>query len=131
MYLDENCFGPDGYWSEKPGWQQIADAVAGSAYMCRQRTAVVPLTPDLRLEDLFLLIMQAWHKKPRLTADEGFWIVCKENPYGKDLKILSPVVRYAAKTSLPRWKSRPVPFFHSKELKYGVSWEETRFFFSF
>jgi crotonobetainyl-CoA:carnitine CoA-transferase CaiB-like acyl-CoA transferase len=33
VYLDENCFGPDGYWAEKPGWQQIADAAAGSSYV--------------------------------------------------------------------------------------------------
>ena len=33
VYVDENCYGPDGYYAERPGWQQIADAAAGSAYV--------------------------------------------------------------------------------------------------
>ncbi|EQB51131.1 hypothetical protein CGLO_09353 [Colletotrichum gloeosporioides Cg-14] len=33
VYVSENCFGPDGYYAERPGWQQIADAAAGSAYV--------------------------------------------------------------------------------------------------
>ncbi|KAF9873619.1 hypothetical protein CkaCkLH20_08729 [Colletotrichum karsti] len=33
VYVSENCYGPDGYYAERPGWQQIADASAGSAYV--------------------------------------------------------------------------------------------------
>lgn len=33
IYVSENCYGPDGYYAERPGWQQIADAAAGSAYV--------------------------------------------------------------------------------------------------
>lgn len=33
IYLDENCYGPDGYYAERPGWQQVADAAAGSSYV--------------------------------------------------------------------------------------------------
>lgn len=33
IYVSENCYGPDGYYKERPGWQQIADAAAGSAYV--------------------------------------------------------------------------------------------------
>jgi|SRR5690242_12438016 len=33
VYVSENCYGPDGYYKERPGWQQIADATAGSAYV--------------------------------------------------------------------------------------------------
>ncbi|KAL2879204.1 hypothetical protein SGCOL_005327 [Colletotrichum sp. CLE4] len=33
VYVTENCYGPDGYYAERPGWQQIADAAAGSAYV--------------------------------------------------------------------------------------------------
>ncbi|KAK7977146.1 hypothetical protein PG988_004636 [Apiospora saccharicola] len=33
VYVSENCYGPDGYYAERPGWQQIADACAGSAYV--------------------------------------------------------------------------------------------------
>lgn len=33
VYVSENCYGPDGYYAERPGWQQIADAAAGAAYV--------------------------------------------------------------------------------------------------
>ncbi|KAM0296033.1 hypothetical protein ACHAPM_010542 [Fusarium culmorum] len=33
VHVSENCYGPDGYYAERPGWQQIADAAAGSAYV--------------------------------------------------------------------------------------------------
>lgn len=33
VYVSENCYGPDGYYAERPGWQQIADAASGAAYV--------------------------------------------------------------------------------------------------
>lgn len=51
VYVSENCFGPDGYYAERPGWQQIADAAAGSAYVTGQslklpnNEAVLPSLP--------------------------------------------------------------------------------------
>lgn len=30
MYVSENCFGFQGQWSDRPGWQQIADCVSDS-----------------------------------------------------------------------------------------------------
>jgi hypothetical protein len=33
IYVDENCFGPDGPYAERPGWQQIADAAVGCSYI--------------------------------------------------------------------------------------------------
>ncbi|KAI1044410.1 hypothetical protein LB505_012909 [Fusarium chuoi] len=33
VHVSENCYGPDGYYAERPGWQQIADAAAGSTYV--------------------------------------------------------------------------------------------------
>ncbi|KAL4728111.1 hypothetical protein ACLX1H_004846 [Fusarium chlamydosporum] len=33
VHVSENCYGPDGYYAERPGWQQIADAASGSAYV--------------------------------------------------------------------------------------------------
>ncbi|KAF4494910.1 acyl- transferase carnitine dehydratase [Fusarium agapanthi] len=33
VHVSENCYGPDGYYAERPGWQKIADAAAGSAYV--------------------------------------------------------------------------------------------------
>ncbi|CAK47745.1 hypothetical protein CBS115989_6586 [Aspergillus niger] len=33
IYVDENCYGPDGPFHERPGWQQIGDAASGSEYV--------------------------------------------------------------------------------------------------
>jgi hypothetical protein len=32
VYVNENCFGYQGEWSSRPGWQQIADCVSGVAW---------------------------------------------------------------------------------------------------
>ena len=32
VYVNENCFGYEGEWSGRPGWQQIADCVSGVAW---------------------------------------------------------------------------------------------------
>lgn len=34
VYVDLNCYGPDGYYAERPGFQQIADAASGCSYVC-------------------------------------------------------------------------------------------------
>lgn len=34
VYLDLNTYGPDGYYAERPGFQQIADAASGCSYVC-------------------------------------------------------------------------------------------------
>lgn len=33
VYVDLNCYGPDGYYAERPGYQQIADAASGCSYI--------------------------------------------------------------------------------------------------
>ena len=33
VYVSENCYGPDGVYAERPGWQQIADCASGAAYV--------------------------------------------------------------------------------------------------
>jgi CoA-transferase family III len=51
IYLDLNCYGTDGYYAERPGWQQIADAVSGCSYVCGKAygfpegTGVLPSLP--------------------------------------------------------------------------------------
>ncbi|KAJ5596378.1 hypothetical protein N7450_002836 [Penicillium hetheringtonii] len=51
VYVDENCYGPDGYYAERPGWQQTADAAAGSSYVmgqsfnCPRGQGVLPSLP--------------------------------------------------------------------------------------
>ena len=33
VYVDENCYGPNGPFAERPGWQQIGDAASGYSYV--------------------------------------------------------------------------------------------------
>ncbi|KAL4955348.1 CoA-transferase family III domain-containing protein [Aspergillus filifer] len=47
VYVNENCFGYEGEWAGRPGWQQIADCVTGiawaqGAFMNKQNPMVPP-----------------------------------------------------------------------------------------
>ncbi|KAI1486835.1 CoA-transferase family III domain-containing protein [Biscogniauxia mediterranea] len=55
VYVSENCYGPDGYYAERPGWQQIADAAAGSAHVTGRAlglAAAEPVLPSLPISDM-------------------------------------------------------------------------------
>ncbi|PWY65978.1 CAIB/BAIF family enzyme [Aspergillus heteromorphus CBS 117.55] len=48
IYVDENCFGHEGEWRDRPGWQQIADCLTGFArsygeFLGRSEPIVSPL----------------------------------------------------------------------------------------
>ncbi|ODM22887.1 hypothetical protein SI65_00476 [Aspergillus cristatus] len=51
VYVEENAFGPDGIFHERPGWQQIGDAASGSSYVTGRSlgytdgTSVLPPLP--------------------------------------------------------------------------------------
>ncbi|KAJ3535108.1 hypothetical protein NM208_g7269 [Fusarium decemcellulare] len=51
VYVEENCYGPDGPMAERPGWQQIADAASGCSYVTgrslgyKDGTCVLPALP--------------------------------------------------------------------------------------
>ncbi|KAL4811899.1 CoA-transferase family III domain-containing protein [Aspergillus spinulosporus] len=51
VYVEENCYGPDGPYYERPGWQQIGDAASGSSYVMgrslgyKDGTSVLPPLP--------------------------------------------------------------------------------------
>ncbi|GKU08932.1 unnamed protein product [Fusarium langsethiae] len=51
VHVDLNCYGPDGYYANRPDFQQIADAasgccyVVGKAYGFPERTGVLPSLP--------------------------------------------------------------------------------------
>ena len=192
IYIDENCYGPDGYYAERPGWQQIADAAAGSSYvignaygfkdgksvlpslpisdMSTGATGVVTtmlalrdrakfggsyhgdvaltkyntttlekevglysrdvvaklqsiyqwpaMTPDEHVIDLFYMMVDVWKKQSKFFEQEDLWVDFKDSPYGKSLKILAPMVRYADPEATPKWLDPPVPFCFHKELAF-------------
>ena len=51
VYLDLSCYGPDGYYAERPGYQQCADAASGCSYVTgkahgyEEGTGVLPSLP--------------------------------------------------------------------------------------
>lgn len=51
VYVEENCYGPDGPYHERPGWQQIGDAASGSSYVMgrslgfKDGTSILPPLP--------------------------------------------------------------------------------------
>ncbi|CAG9988174.1 unnamed protein product [Clonostachys byssicola] len=51
VYVEENCYGPDGPMAERPGWQQIADAASGCSHVIgrslgyKDGTCVLPALP--------------------------------------------------------------------------------------
>ncbi|KAF5598377.1 acyl transferase carnitine dehydratase [Fusarium pseudocircinatum] len=59
VYVEENCYGPNGPMAERPGWQQIADAASGCSYVTgrslghKDGTCVLPalLVPDMLTGD--------------------------------------------------------------------------------
>ncbi|BCS02200.1 uncharacterized protein AKAW2_60464S [Aspergillus luchuensis] len=62
IYVDENCYGPDGYYAERPGWQQVADAAAGSSYVMGQSFSYPPgqgVLPSLPISDMSTGILTA------------------------------------------------------------------------
>lgn len=51
IYVEENCYGPDGPMNERPGWQQVADAASGCSYVTGRQlgyddgTSILPVLP--------------------------------------------------------------------------------------
>ena len=55
VYLDLSCYGPDGTYSERPGYQQIADAASGLSYVCGKAYGLdegVSVLPSLPIADM-------------------------------------------------------------------------------
>ncbi|RJE18215.1 CAIB BAIF family enzyme [Aspergillus sclerotialis] len=52
VYVNENCFGYEGEWASRPGWQQIADCVTGIAWAQGQFMGLsTPVVPPFPISD--------------------------------------------------------------------------------
>lgn len=192
VYVDENCYGPDGYYAERPGWQQVADAAAGSSYVmaqsfgCPAGQGVLPSLPisdmstgiltaltamcalrdrakcggsyhghaslaaynmatldrevrlysrdvvtrvadryqfpvwssDAHVAPLYYSIIDAWASHSELIRDEKYYVRFSDSVFGKELRVLAPVVKYDDEASCPRWDSPPVPFCHHEYTEF-------------
>ncbi|KAK3634423.1 hypothetical protein LTR56_015302 [Elasticomyces elasticus] len=191
-YLDENCYGPDGVYHERRGWQQVADAASGceyvmglalgypegqgilpslpisdmstgvlgavttmsmlrdrarfggsyhgavslTAYNCATLTKDFGLyqpeivqkiqdkyqfkkiTSDIHVIELYYDIAQAWKENSNLIADEKYYTHFGDSVYGKDLRILRPLIEYTDAETTPRWTSPPVPFCYHADVTW-------------
>lgn len=85
VYVSENCYGPDGYYKERPGWQQIADAAAGSAFVTGKALEVTQglakgeaVLPSLPISDMstgVLGAVGAMLALKRRAVEGGSWEV--------------------------------------------------------
>jgi hypothetical protein len=188
IYVDENCYGPDGCYAERPGWQQVADAAAGNSWIMAQsfgfppgqgvlpslpisdmstglcaaltimlairdrsisggsyhghvaltgydmasidgeirlyEPAIVqkiqdkyqfaPWSSDAHVAPLYYEILKAWERNRDHMQNEDFFVHFSNSSFGRDLRVLAPIIRYAEKEMSPRWTSPPVPFCHHK-----------------
>ncbi|EFX04776.1 caib baif family enzyme [Grosmannia clavigera kw1407] len=52
VYVNENCFGYEGEWASRPGWQQIADCVTGLAWEQGKFMGIdEPIVPPFPISD--------------------------------------------------------------------------------
>jgi hypothetical protein len=79
-----------------------------------------PMTPDLHVMELCFIVLKAWREKTDLIVSDEYFVKFDKNSFGKNLRLLVPVVRYEDITHTPKWKTRPVPFFHFHTLAYGI-----------
>ena len=60
-------------------------------------------------------MLQGWSKKTDWLKRDEFFAHWPETVYGKNLRILAPVVRYESREASPRWLSLPKPYRSDKE----------------
>jgi crotonobetainyl-CoA:carnitine CoA-transferase CaiB-like acyl-CoA transferase len=136
IYVDENCYGPDGYYAERPGWQQVADAAAGSEWVMGQSFDCPPgqgVLPSLPISDMSTGILTAltimccirdrtkfggsYHGHASLTAYNMATLDPEVRLYQRDT-----VKQISDKFQLPSWSSD----IHVAPLYYAIleAWEK-------
>lgn len=77
-----------------------------------------PMTSDLHVIELYYAIYEAWKATSDLVSDEKYYTHFDDSVYGKDLRVLKPLVEYTDKAQTPHWTSPPVPFCHSADVAF-------------
>jgi len=76
------------------------------------------MRPDQHVEELLGIVGTGWQNTGFLKR-EDFWAHFAETPFGKDHKILGPLVRYENKEATPHWTHGPVPYCYSTEVRWS------------
>ncbi|KAK6462784.1 CoA-transferase family III domain-containing protein [Scheffersomyces coipomensis] len=92
IYASENCFGFSGEWSNRPGWQQIADCVSGVAWIQGQALGKnEPMIPPFPMSDygtgciVAISVLLALYK--RNTIGGSYW--CNSSLVQYDLLLMN------------------------------------------
>jgi hypothetical protein len=80
----------------------------------RERYQFAPWSSDIHVAPLYYQILEAWGQKSDLIKNEGYYVHFADSVFGKDLRVLAPLVKYDGEELTPRWTSPPVPFCHHK-----------------
>ncbi|GFP58757.1 acetyl-coenzyme A transferase nodX [Trichoderma asperellum] len=136
VYLDENCYGPDGYYAERPGWQQVADAAAGSSYVIGKAYGFPDgqgVLPSLPISDMSTGILSAVNVMSMLRDRArygGSWCGCSSLT-GYNAATLQPWVGLyqpdIVKRIQDRFQFEPMTSdLHVIELYYAIvqAWDE-------
>ena len=136
IYVSENCYGPDGYYAERPGWQQVADAASGSSYIMAQSFGCPKgqgILPSLPISDMSTGILTAltimcairdrtkfggsYHGHSALTAYDMFTLDSEVGLYQREV-----VQKIQKKYNFPTWSSDE----HVAPLYYKIlkAWDE-------
>jgi len=92
IYGSENCFGFNGQWADRAGWQQIADCASGVAWIHGKSLGLdEPLIPPFPMSDygtgcmVAIAVLTAIYKRARYGG--SYW--CKSSLVQYDLLLLS------------------------------------------
>ena len=65
------------------------------------------------------MVLQGWSRKTDwLKRDEFFFVKWPETVFGKNLRIVAPVIRYESKEVSSRWLSPPKLYRSDKEVRF-------------
>lgn len=79
-----------------------------------------PMTPDLHAEELLMVVYEAWRRKrPEWFEMRDWFVGFGDTVFGKELRILAPVVRYGESSVTPRWLSGPKPYRSDEEVRFA------------
>ncbi|KAL1848850.1 hypothetical protein Plec18170_007866, partial [Paecilomyces lecythidis] len=62
VYVEENCYGPDGPFHDRPGWQQVGDAASGASYVTARSMGHMDgrtILPSLPIPDMITGLIRA------------------------------------------------------------------------
>ena len=72
------------------------------------------MTPDLMVEELLTIVVEAWGKTTDLLARDDLFVNFQESPFGKNHRVLAAVVKFENSEVDPRWERPPQPYCHDK-----------------